>query len=390
MPNRSYLCFVDKPSLHWAKSRILAMDARAVPLLWLALFRPRDVLREDGPDEDSEPGLRFAPVAARDTALAQLDAAVPYLNRVFEDQGRLDDHAALFKKVFGRSRLRFVAIDLLEVAYTDDPEAYYQQLLAALTALEKERPPAAARTALLALAPLRLRKKFPPARCLLDDSRITRDDEWNMARLFGTEWEDPVPWEPQDENGDDWQPESTPLHKAVERRDLAEVKRLLRAGANPNAKNELGGTPLEYAVTRGLALVKALLGAGADPRGTGALGTAVIYTPEANRAAVVRMLLDHGADPNARTGSSPVLCYATGEVLRMLLDAGADVNARGDHTPLVSAVVGNRPEEVALLLRRGADANLKGKNRLSPMYFAKNLTKNEAIIALLRQHGAKG
>jgi ankyrin repeat protein len=333
-------------------------------------------------------GFGFAPFAAWDGALAQLDAAVPYLNRVFKDQGPLDDHAALFKKVFGRSKLRFVSIALLEVAYTDDPEVYYKQFLAALTALEKEQPAAAARTALLALAPLRLKRRFPAAHCLLDDAKITRDDEWNMARLFGTEWEKPVPWEPQDEGSGDWL-ESTSLHKAVEQCNLADVKRLLKAGADPNAKDGLGSTALEYAVSRGPALVKTLLDAGADPRGTDALGTALSYAPESERPAVVRMLLDHGADPNhTKKGRCAVLCYASGETLRMLLDAGADVNARGDHTPLVSAVIGNRPEEVELLLGRGADVNLRGKNRLSPMYFAKNLTKNEKIIALLQQHGA--
>lgn len=391
MANRSYLCLVDKASLSFSRSRVLAMDAWAVPLLWLALFRPKDVLRDEEPDEDGNPGPRYAPVAAKKTALAQLDAAVPYLNRVFKDQGPLDDHAALFKKVFGQSKLRFVCIDLLEVAYTDDPEAYYKLLLAALTALENKRPPSVARRALLALTRLRLKKKFPPAMSALDDLKMTQSDAWNMARLFGTGWEEPVPWEPHEEYDEKSQVD-TPLHEAVQRGDLAAVKRLLKAGADPNAKNAVDATPLEYSV-KTPAFLKALLESGADPRDTDALGCALMFTSSADRATVVKMLLDWGADPNGRKEArGQVLCNACtngwDDVVLMLLDAGADVNARGKETPLVSAVIGNRLQLIELLIRRGADVNLRGMDRMSPMYIAK-LTKNERIIALLRQHGAR-
>jgi hypothetical protein len=373
------------------------MDARAVPLLWLALFCPKDILREDGPDEDGEPGLRFAPVAAKEAALAQLDAAVLYLNRVFKDQGPLDEHAALFKKVFGRSKLHFVSIDLMEVAYTDDPDAYYKQLLAALTALEKERPPAAARTVLLALAPLRLKRKFPPARCLLDDSKITRDEEWNMARLFGTEWEEPVPWEPDDGDLEDFSfIQQTSLHTAVERGDMAEVKRLMKVGADPNAPDWRGALSLVEAVKQGPVMVRALLAAGAEPHDVEALFEAVA----ADQVAVVRLLLEHGADPNARDlHGNPVLVRAcegperraSRQIVDLLLDAGADINGRGEQTPLVHAVAYNRPQLVEALLRRGADVNLRGKDRSSALSRAKNWPiADERLVMLLRQHGATG
>lgn len=368
------------------------MDAWAVPLLWLALFRPKDVLRVDGPDDDGEPGPRYAPIAAKKTALAQLEAAVPYLNHVFKDQGPLDEHAALFRKVFSRSKLRFVCIDLLEVAYTENPETYYKQLLAALTALENERPPAIARRALLALTHLRIKKKFPPARCFLDNLKMTQSDAWNLARLFGTEWEEPVPWEPQEEYDESTHGE-TPLHQAAQRGDLRAVKQLLAAGADLNAKNALDGTPLVYSVSHP-AIVKVLLEAGADPRGTDALGSALMFTPDSERTAVTKMLLDHGADPNGKKGArGQILAKACingwGEVVRILLEAGADLNARDNETPLVSAVIGNRLPLIELLISRGADVNLKGKNGFSPMGVAK-LTNNESAIALLRHHGARG
>lgn len=313
---------------------------------------------------------------------------------MFKDQGALDDHAALFKKTFDTSKLGFVCIDLLEVAYTENPKVYYKQLLAALTALEGEAAPAVARRALLTLTQLR-NKKFPPARCQLDHRKMTKDDAWNMARLFGTAWEEPVPWEPQPD-GDENTQEKTPLHEAVQRGDLRAVKRLLKAGADPNAKDDLGGTPLDDSVSKGPAMAKALLEAGADPRlADDALGSTLTFTPPSDQAAVVKLLLDHGADPNGQKEACGQILYLAcinglDEVVHLLLDAGANVNARGgEGTPLIGAVTGNRLQLIELLIRRGANVNLTDTNGQSPMSLAK-LLKKEAIVALLRQHGAKG
>src|SRR5256885_544816 len=57
----------------------------------------------------------------------------------------------------------------------------------------------------------------------------------------------------------------TPLHWAVHHDDLAVVKALLAAKANPNATNRYGVTPLSLACTNGnTEIVTLLLDAGAD------------------------------------------------------------------------------------------------------------------------------
>lgn len=57
----------------------------------------------------------------------------------------------------------------------------------------------------------------------------------------------------------------TALHEAVMKNDIAEVKRLLDAGADVAAKNESGQTPLHFAAWIGdTASIWALLQAGAD------------------------------------------------------------------------------------------------------------------------------
>ena len=56
---------------------------------------------------------------------------------------------------------------------------------------------------------------------------------------------------------------AAPLHDASAKGDVAEVKRLLSAGTNVNARDEYGGTPLNKAIHNGhLEVVKILIAAG--------------------------------------------------------------------------------------------------------------------------------
>src|SRR5579859_4542752 len=90
-----------------------------------------------------------------------------------------------------------------------------------------------------------------------------------------------------------------------------DVKGLRRAAENPNLVSSLGETPLHYAATFG--------------------------NPDA-----VRVLLERGADPNARNraGATPLIYGAYNfEKSRLLVEKGADVNARAQNgtTPLMIA-----------------------------------------------------
>jgi ankyrin repeat protein len=129
---------------------------------------------------------------------------------------------------------------------------------------------------------------------------------------------------------------STALMWAVHRVDHELVRELLARGADPDARNVLGATALAEAVSiADEALVDLLLKAGADPN----LGNDDNQTP---------LMLA------ARTGSRPIAAK--------LLKAGARVNEREkyrEQTALMWAVAANSPEVVELLIRNGAEVDVR-------------------------------
>ncbi|KAK4182753.1 ankyrin repeat-containing domain protein [Podospora australis] len=162
----------------------------------------------------------------------------------------------------------------------------------------------------------------------------------------------------------------TPIMYAIQRGDLHKVEVLIKAGADVDAANSNGNTPLQFAVKanvpawRCLELVDFLLEAGADVNKADArLGFSVIHTATQNNyAALIRRLLSAGAgaDIQSLNHGSPPMFYAARhnscEVIQALYEAGADINAaeRDGRTPLSRAVESNAHEALALLLRLDA------------------------------------
>ena len=157
-----------------------------------------------------------------------------------------------------------------------------------------------------------------------------------------------------------------PLADAVMRQDGEAVRTLLEAGADVDAPRGDGMTALHWAARHGdLPTARRLLAAGADPEAVTRLGrhTPLHVASRAGHAAVVAALLEHRADAEARTssGAAPLHFAAqsgSADTVEALLARGADPDVREPRwgqTPLMFAAGAGRTAAVAPLLGWGAD-----------------------------------
>jgi len=126
---------------------------------------------------------------------------------------------------------------------------------------------------------------------------------------------------------------ATALSWAAMRNNIVVAEMLLKAGANPNLTNELGVGPLALAIENGSAAISALLlKVGANANATREDGaTPLMNAARLGRLDLVKVLLDHGAKCDARTKKfdQTALMWAAGhpDVVRVLLERGADARA---------------------------------------------------------------
>ena len=110
------------------------------------------------------------------------------------------------------------------------------------------------------------------------------------------------------------------------------------------------------------------------------------------RKEVVEILINAGANVNAKndTGMSPLHNAVTKEVVELLIAEGANVNAKNKHggTPLHEAAASGHKEIVELLIAEGADVGAKANDGKTPLDWA-IFNKDTEIADLLRKHGGK-
>ena len=166
------------------------------------------------------------------------------------------------------------------------------------------------------------------------------------------------------------------------------VQLLLGAGADPNAVNDFGGTPLHSGAENSNPVVTShLVAAGADPNALDNEGETPLHRSAHynENERVVARLLAAGADPlvernDGRTPLHSALRYdAVRGVISVLVQAGAAENL----TPLQLAALQDDAGAVTSLLAEGADPNVVDAYGWTSQHFAVPLSGSGVVSALL-------
>ena len=155
----------------------------------------------------------------------------------------------------------------------------------------------------------------------------------------------------------------TPLHNA---RHVEVIRTLIKGGANTEARtNDSKATPLHYAIDKkDIEVAKALIEGGIDVNVRDHVGKTPLHY--ANHAASVNLLLEAKADIEAKdnSGNTPVFHSVFSEVVRALVDAGADVHVKNN--------AGRTPIEIAKKevkwSKWNTDYNIQDREVLNTLY----------------------
>ena len=159
------------------------------------------------------------------------------------------------------------------------------------------------------------------------------------------------------------------LLAAAQKADPKELRALLAAGADANARAADGSTAMIYAAHFGdAASVQALLGAKGDPNLANRYGVAAMHEAALRAdAGLLRTLIDAGAkvDLALPQGETPLMLASRTsgvDAVRLLIERGANVNVverwQGQ-TALMYAAAHDRGKVAAALIAAGADVNAR-------------------------------
>ena len=176
---------------------------------------------------------------------------------------------------------------------------------------------------------------------------------------------------------------------------------ILARGADVNARDKHGRTPLMSAVLRGhVRGARALLALGADPGLRDDQGGTVVYhfvagiygfragEPHAEQLALLRDLIALGVDPNApgpygKTAVTIAAERGLSDVLVALRDAGGSISApdAGGLTPLQTAAVHGQRAEAMTLLASGAPLDFFSAVALGMEQRVEAFLANDSLLA---------
>lgn len=182
--------------------------------------------------------------------------------------------------------------------------------------------------------------------------------------------------------------------EAIKRDEFLSVEALIGAGADVNARDRSGESPLHLAAVRGYPEITLLLiaeGANVNARDEREL-TPLHAAAWGGHKETVALLIDKGSHINAigQNGLTPLHVSAltgSNETIALLIDNGAEINARNKDgmTPLHVAAFAGQREAVELLIDKGADVNAKNNEGVTPLQMASQ-KGHQPIVELLHKY----
>jgi len=168
----------------------------------------------------------------------------------------------------------------------------------------------------------------------------------------------------------------TALHAAIRRKNAEIAELLIKAGADTRLRDLKGQTPAEVAYETGLEQIAGLIGG--DPSG--------LATPGQTRPNPADAKDPDSTDSRGRTALEVAVLKRQTETVRRLLKRGANPNVVGPYrkTPLQHTAERGTGPIAELLIKAGANMNVLGKYRAPPLIDAIHTSQTDVAEALIR------